>query len=161
MRPVSGGTLAASATITARSSAATPATTGIGALPKLGARLSIMSLAEPIARSELDLRRRLRGVARGEFGHRFVAAEGRGCPDHARKRAQLGIVGTHRLDVVAARNRDAVFGALELGLKREEVLIRFQVGVVLAHRQQAPERAAEPVLRILELLQLLGVRELG
>ena len=73
---------------------------------------------------------------------------------------QLGVVGAHRLDVVAPRDGDAVLGALELRLQRQEVLVRFQVGIVLAHREQPPERARELVLRVLELLQLLGIGEL-
>src|SRR4029078_6061386 len=147
MLPSSAGMFAAaSAARPARSSTARPAKMRAGARPKLGARLFGMCLAVEIARSELDLWRRLRGVACGEFGHRLVAAEGGRGPDHARKSAQLGVVGADRLDGVATRPRDEGLGGLELGLQREEVLVRFEVGIVLAHREQAAERTAELVL---------------
>ena len=48
-----------------------------------------------------------------------------------------------RRDVVPAGDRDAVLGALELRLQGEEVLVRLEVGIVLADGEQAPERAGK------------------
>src|SRR5436305_14482022 len=63
---------------------------------------------------ELHLRRLLRVVGRRERRHRLVAAKrGRG-PEYAGERPQLGVVGAHRLDVVAPRDCDAVLAAFEL-----------------------------------------------
>ena len=76
------------------------------------------------------------------------------------KVAKLGVVDAHRFDVVAPRDRDAVFGAFELRLQRQEVLVGLEVGIVLADREQPAERAGKLVLRVLELLQLVGIGEL-
>ena len=74
------------------------------------------------ARSELHLRRRLRAFVGGEFRHRLVAAEDGLRPEHGREGAQRRVIGPHRLDIVAPRDRDAVLGAFELRLQRQEVL---------------------------------------
>src|SRR5262245_6711534 len=108
---------------------------------------------------ELHLRIALGFLADGEFLHRLAALVERRGPDHARKRAQLGVVGTHRLDVVAARHRDAVLGALELRLQRQEVLVRFEIGIPLRHGDQAAERAGQLRLRLLEALERFGIAD--
>ena len=92
---------------------------------------------------ELHLRRALGLFGDGERLHRLVAFVERARPDHAGKRLELGVVGLHRLDVVAPRDRDAVLGAFELRLQREEVLVRFQVRIVFADREQPAERAGK------------------
>ena len=112
------------------------------------------------AASELHLRRRLRTLDRGELRHRLVAAEECRGPQQAGEGLELGVVGAHRLDVVAPRDRDAVLGAFELRLQRQEVLVRLEVGIVLADRDQPAERAGELVLRVLELLELLRIGQL-
>ena len=77
-----------------------------------------------------------------ELRHRLVGPEeGRG-PQHAGEGLELGIVGPHRLDVVAPRHGDAVLSAFELRLQRQEVLVRLEVGIVLADGDQSAERAA-------------------
>ena len=53
------------------------------------------------------------------------------------------------------------FSYLELRLQRQEVSIGFQIGISLADRQEAPQRAAKLRLRILELLHLVGIGDGG
>ena len=57
-------------------------------------------------------------------------------------RPQFGIVLLHRKYVVAARHRNAILGPFELRLKRQEILIRLEVGIGLGYREQAAERAS-------------------
>ena len=64
-----------------------------------------------------------------------------------------------RLDVIPARHRDAVFGAFQLRLQGQEVLVGFQVRVALNHHHQPLQRGAELALRLLELLEFLRVVE--
>src|SRR5271154_1016320 len=52
------------------------------------------------------------------------------------------VVILHRENVIAERHGDPIFGALELRLKREEILIRLAIGIGLRHREQSAERAA-------------------
>src|SRR5262245_15558799 len=85
---------------------------------------------ESVARSPAGTRFRARGVAlflgtevdaRGllllrcdiKRRHRLGRGIHQGAPDPARKRGELGIVDAHRLDVIAPRDGDAVFRALE------------------------------------------------
>src|SRR6516165_4152 len=92
----------------------------------------------------------------GECLHRLVAPVERRCPQDAGIRLELGVVGTHPLDVVAPRDRDAVLGAFQLRLQREEILVRLEVGIAFDRDQEPPERAGKRALRILELLELRG-----
>src|ERR1039458_7771017 len=72
---------------------------------------------------------------------------------------EYGVVVLHRDNVIAARHGDAILGAFELRLKREEILIRLEVGVGLGYREQAAERATDGGLVLLELVKRLRVRE--
>ena len=83
--------------------------------------------------------------------HRAPPAAGDG-PD-------LGVVVLDRGDVVAPGDGDAVLGAFELRLQREEVLVRLQVGIVLDHRKQSCQRPAKLALRLLEFLEGVGIGE--
>src|ERR1051326_4753308 len=95
------------------------------------------------ASPELDLRNLLGLLGNCEgLLHLGVGIEP-GRDPAARDRAERGVIGLHPVDVVLARDRDAVLGALELRLQRQEILVRLQVRIILAHRQQPPERAAE------------------
>src|SRR6476646_2089084 len=96
----------------------------------------------------------------GEFRHRLVGAEEGGSPQQARECLEFSVVYAHCFDVVASSDRDAVFGALELRLERQEVLIGLEFRVVLANGKQPAERAGQLVLRILELLDLVGIGKL-
>ena len=111
--------------------------------------------------SELHLRRRLRIVVGGEFRHRLVAAKHCPGPQQAGERLELSVVGPRRLDVVPPRRRDAGLSALKLRLQRQEVLVRLEVGIFFADREQAAKRARQLVLGVLELLELIGISELG
>ena len=106
------------------------------------------------------MRRRLRGLVGGELGHRLVAAKKRRCPNEARERLQAGVIGPDRLDIIAPRDGDAVLGAFELRLQGEKILIRFQIGIIFADREETPERAGQLRLGILELLELVGIAQL-
>ena len=73
------------------------------------------------ARVEVDARRLLRA------GRRLERDLGLGAVEHLRadrvgEGADAGVIGLHRLVIVAARRIDAVLGALELVLQRQEVL---------------------------------------
>src|SRR3954469_23923266 len=122
-----------------------------------GTRRSPAALIARVARSEFYLRRRLHVLRHRERLHRLVVlVESRG-PDDARERTQLGIVLPHRLDVVAACDRNAILRTLELRLQGKEVLVRFEVGIALRNRKQPPERAGELRLRLLETLERLRI----
>src|SRR6516165_6077908 len=88
--------------------------------------------------SELHLRRPGHVFGDRERLHGLVAPIERRGPDHAGERAQLRVVLPHRFDVVAPGDGDAVLRAFELRLQREEVLIRFQIGIALRHREHRP-----------------------
>src|SRR6201988_3537203 len=158
MRPVSAGNVSAIAVTTAQANA-TQATASPPPARNGAMRPAVIPMPSRRA-SELHLRR-LRGTLdRGELRHRLVGTEeGRG-PQEAGEGLELGVVDPHRLDVVAPGDGDAVLGALELRLQRQEVLVRLEVGIVLARRDQPAERAGELVLRVLELLELLRIGQL-
>ena len=103
----------------------------------------------------------LRAVVGGKFGHRLGAAEKGRRPQHAGEGLQRRIVDPHRFDVVAPGDGDAVFGAFQLRLQGKEVLVRLQIRVILADREQAPQRPGKLGLRRLELLELIGIGEIG
>src|SRR6516162_3422513 len=103
--------------------------------------------------SELHLRRPGHVFGDRERLHGLVVPVEGGGPNHAGERAQLRVVLPHRFDVVAPGDRDAVLRAFELRLQREEVLVRLQIGIALRHREQAPERAGELRLCLLEALE--------
>src|SRR5262245_4384947 len=103
--------------------------------------------------SELHLRRPGHVFGDRERLHGLVAPVERRGPDDAGECAQLRVVLPHRFDVVAPGDSDAVLRAFELRLQREEVLVRFQIGIALRHREQPPERAGELRLRLLEALE--------
>ena len=96
-----------------------------------------------LLRAEIDLGRLHLIGGDVERRHLLGGRIEEGPPQAAREGRQLGIVDAHRIDVVAPRNRDAVLGALDLALQREEVLARLDVGIALDDREQPPERAAE------------------
>ena len=73
--------------------------------------------------SEFHLRRGLRIIICGELCHGFVGAEKCCGPQYAGEGFERGIVDPHRLDIVAPRNSNPIFGAFELRLERKEVLI--------------------------------------
>jgi hypothetical protein len=131
-------------------------------LPPVAEKMPAAFMLMPLSRSALELYLRRLGciLACRELRHRLVGTEERRGPQYAGERLELGIVGPNRLDVVATRDRDAVFSAFELGLEREEVLVRLEVRVVLADGDQPAERATKLVLRVLKLLDLLGIGQL-
>src|ERR1700693_1755117 len=67
------------------------------------------------------------------------------------------MVGLYGVVEITARYRNSIFRSFDLGLKVAKVIIRFQLGIVLAHRQQATQSAAERVLRLLILSKLLRI----
>src|SRR5712691_6744830 len=71
----------------------------------------------------------------------------------AGKESQPGIVVAHRLAVAHALDRDAVLGALQLALERQEVLVGLELGIALDGDEQPPERATQLRLRLLELAE--------
>src|SRR5215831_6612991 len=161
-RPVSAGKFSAKAPAIVNNSAAM-ATTGRTALLPRAEEVRPAVILMPLYRDgslEFHLRRLGRILARGELRHRLVAAEECVGPDDAGERSQFCIVETHRFDVVAASNRNTVFGAFKLRLQRQEVLIGFQIRVILAYGDKPAKRASELILRILELSDLIGIGEL-
>ncbi len=110
---------------------------------------------------EIDLRRLHLLLGDGERLHRLVAAIENVRPDDAGESSQLGVIDAHCFDVVAPRNRDAVLGAFELRLQREEVGVRFQVRVILLNRQEPSEHARELRLRLLEFLEGFRIGDRG
>src|SRR5215470_5798512 len=77
----------------------------------------------------------------GEAGHEAIG-----------KDRQPSVVLAHRLVVAAALDHDAVLGALELRLQREEVLVALQLRITLDRDQQPAQRSAQLLLRGLEAL---------
>src|SRR5215831_16442211 len=110
--------------------------------------------------SEFHLRWRLRTLAGSKLRHRFVVAEQRRSPQQTGERPEGRIVCSHCFDVVAPRHRYAIFSAFELRLQGEEVLVRLEIGIVLADGEEPAQRAGELSLRILELLQLVRIGQL-
>src|SRR5690242_18126027 len=115
-RPVSAGKLSAKAPAIVINSTAM-VTTGRTTLLPRAEEVRPAVILMPLCRDgslEFHLRRLGRIFVRGELCHRLVAAEDGVGPDDAGERPQLGIVETHRLDVVAPSDGNAVLGALEL-----------------------------------------------
>ena len=108
---------------------------------------------------ELHLRHLGGFLGDGEVLHRLRIRIEHRAPPAAGDRPDLGIVGLHRGDVVAPRDGDAVLGAFELRLQREEVLVRLEVRIVLGDGEQLAERAGQRALRFLEFLEGLGIGE--
>src|SRR5690606_24181506 len=82
----------------------------------------------PLLRAEVDLRHLHLVLRHGEVLERHRIGEPELGPDDRREGTQRRVVDAHRLDVVAAGDRDAVFGPLELRLQGKEVLVRLEVG---------------------------------
>src|SRR5690606_24752495 len=101
-------------------------------------------------RAEIHRRRPAQGalVLYSELRLFAVAEEHRG--QVGREGAHDDVVLLHRADVAVARDRDAVLGALELGLQVAEVLVRLELGVALHHDQQPRQRRGEFALGLLE-----------
>src|SRR5438105_8802351 len=72
--------------------------------------------------------------------------------DAIREGLEARVVFHHRVVIGLARERHLVFGAGELFLQAEHVLIRLQVGILLEDRQEPPERAAERAFGLREAL---------
>src|SRR3982751_2432654 len=109
---------------------------------------------------EIDARRGLGGGRRFERHLRLGAVEDLGA-DRVGEGADAGVIAGHRLVIVTARGVDAVLGPLELVLKREEVRVGLEVGVILVGREKPAKRPAELVLRILERLDLGRIAEVA
>src|SRR5580658_7368535 len=139
--PVSGGKLAAA------SAAPTHSAAMRAPIRARGQRRGIRALL--LRGLELHLRGRLGVGVGGERNQRLNRAEYCLRPKHTRKGSQRGVEVLHRGDVVAAGDGDPVFGALELGLQRQEVRVRFEVWIVFADREETAKGAGERVLRIL------------
>src|SRR5262249_19698549 len=77
----------------------------------------------------------------------------------AREEAEASVVIAHGLVELPALHGDPVLGALELALKRQEILVRFEVGVALDGNEKSRQRARKLILRLLELLQRLRILE--
>src|SRR2546422_9134986 len=90
-------------------------------------------------------------------------------PDHLRRQhlreaPNVRVVAVHRVVVVLARDRDAVLRALELVLERAEMLVRFELWLILGDREQPAERRRERGVRLRHLLQVAALdrpREFG
>src|ERR1051325_4704271 len=108
-------------------------------------------------RREVALRRFTRsGVGHGEV---LLLVEARRRRDEARREAaHRDVVVLRHLVVAAALDRDAVLGPLELRLQVEEVLVRFQVGILLDYDEQSRERVRQSCLRLVVLLEGLRIR---
>src|SRR5208282_1066047 len=127
-RPVSGGKLAAA------SAALTHSATTRAPIRARGHRRGIRTL--PVRGLELHLRRGLGFGVGGERNQRLDRAEHRLRPKHAREGPERGVEVLHRGDVIAAGDSDPVLGPLELGLQRQEVLVRLEVWIVFADREE-------------------------
>src|SRR6476660_1242850 len=162
IRPVRAGKFRAKLAAIANSKTPTTPASNAPLPPKAeGIRPAIIVM--PLCRdgsSEFHLRRFVRTFARREFRHRLVTAEERIGPYDSGECAKLGVIRTHGLDVVAARNRNAIFGAFQLRLESKEVLVGFELGIVLAHGDESAKGTAQLVLSILELLDLFRVGQL-
>src|SRR6266566_1414132 len=93
------------------------------------------------------------------FGPLQLEVLARAFPDRLRRQdlreaADVGVVAVHRVVVVLARHGDAVLRALELVLKRAEVLVGLELGVVLRDREQAPQGRRERRVGRSHLLQI-------
>ena len=82
-------------------------------------------------------------------------------PDHAGEGAQRRVVVAHGLIVVAARHGNAVFGAFQLRLQGQEVLVGLKLGVGFDRHQQPRQGAGKLALSLLILLEGGGVIEVG
>src|SRR5262245_58686306 len=123
-RPVSEGKLMAKAVAIVHSSAAS-AEGRHNRLPSRAEKILAALMSMPSRRGALEFNLRRLGciLSCRELRHRLVGTEERRGPQYAGERLELGIVGPNRFDVVAPRDRDAIFGTFELGLEREEVLV--------------------------------------
>src|ERR1700747_2721088 len=105
-RPVSAGNLTAMAAKLASTIAATSATL---TKPKVNRITNLCSLP-----SELHFGRSLRARSRCKLLHGFIRSEHGHRPQHTRNSPERGIVIASRLDVVSARDGDAILRTLEL-----------------------------------------------
>src|SRR5689334_23767991 len=82
----------------------------------------------PSLKLELHLRRLAHVLGHGEVLHGLSVRIEERAPPAAGNGPDLGVVVLDRLDVVAPCDGDAILRALELRLKRQEILIRLEVG---------------------------------
>src|SRR5689334_25380204 len=92
------------------------------------ARMRVTSAG--VIRAEIYRRRLLRTGRRFERHLGLGAVKNLGA-DRVRERPDARVIGLHRLVVVAARGVDAVLGAFQLVLKREEVRVGLEVRIGL------------------------------
>src|SRR5271166_1035068 len=143
-RPVSGGKFAAAKAAPIQS-AATKAASRVRHTASI--------------RLELHLGRGLRLGLRSERDQRLRGAKNRRRPKNGRKRPERRVEILRCRYVVPARDCDAVLGAFELRLQSQEILVRFEVRIVLADGEEATKGARQRGLRLLQLLDLLGIGE--
>ena len=99
------------------------------------------------ARVEIHRRRLLRRCRGFERDLWLGAVEDLGA-DRGREGPDQRVILAHVLIVVAARDLDAVLGPFELVLKRQEVLVRLEVGISLLKPLQTADRLRQPALRV-------------
>src|SRR2546428_561161 len=155
--PVARSYRASFASSRARSGAASSPAQSFTRAPGAGGSARATARSAGSSRLELHLGRGRR-VPRGlEEGLGLVASEGR--DDGAGEQAQARVVVAHRLVEASPLHGDAVLRALELGLEREEVRVRLEIGVALDGHQETTQGARELVLSGLEPLERLGIAE--
>src|SRR5687767_4635653 len=106
---------------------------------------------------ELDLGRS------GRVGRGFEERLGLKAPEAGHEAAgeepNASVVLAHGVVEAPPLHGDAVLGAGQLGLQREEVLVGFQLGILLDGDEQAAESAAELALRRLQALHCRSIVE--
>jgi hypothetical protein len=109
---------------------------------------------------EVDRGRFLRPGGRFERDLGLGAIEDLGA-DRVGEGADAGVIGLHRLVIIAARNQDRILGPLDLRLQRQEILVGLQVRISFLQPLKRDDRLGQPVLRIVEGADLFGIVEVG
>src|SRR5437762_3888658 len=111
------------------------------------------------AGSRLELHARGRRRVGRRFEERLRREGHQPRDDAAGEELEARVVVPHGVVEALALDGDAILGALELALQREEVLVRFQLGIALDGDEQPAQRARQLLLRRLEPLHRLGIVE--
>ena len=81
--------------------------------------------------------------------------------DRVGEGADAGVIALHRLIIVAAGDQDRIFGALDLALQRQEILVGLELRIGLLQPLQRDDRLGQPALGIVERADLGRIVEVA
>src|SRR5574337_484817 len=113
--------------------------------------------ARSAARSRLELHFRRGRRVRSRLEKRLRTEAGGPRDDTGGKEVEARVVVPHGLIEASSLDGDSILGPFELGLQRQEILIRLEIGVSFDDDEQSAQRPRELVLDQLKALERLRI----